>query len=283
MTTDITRRGRCAWAFGLVCLLAPAATAQILWGTASATPAFPNGRLIRIDYATGTVQATFNGPATVVIGDGFTGVAVRPSNGQVFVTDGSGTNNVFRFDPVTGANLGSLGSPTSATSIDGLEFHAGELYASSYANARIFRINPDTGALLGQLPNTLPGIVEGGLTIANGDIYTRGGTGNTLIARRSLTTGAVLGEFATPNNELVTGLATDGTNLFAASNAGVLYRLDFNGAVLDSRAIGITLDGLGGITPVPEPSGGLALVVSALAVGAWRRRRMARLPSGTDR
>src|SRR5262245_52259280 len=99
MSCHVTRWSRWALPVGILCLFSSAAPAQpILWGTASANAAFPNGRLLRIDYATGTVQATFNGPAGVVIGDGYSGVAVRPSNGEVFVSDGLGTNSIYRFN-----------------------------------------------------------------------------------------------------------------------------------------------------------------------------------------
>jgi Repeat of unknown function (DUF6923) len=275
MTCRIARCGRRALPLFIGCLLAPTAGAQpTLWGTAAANGSFPNGRLVRIDYATGTVQATFNGPAAVAIGDGFTGVAVRPSNGQVFVTDGLGTNNVYRFDPATGAVLGSFPSPTGTSSIDGLEFVGNVLYASRVSASVIHRINPDTGAEIG---TAFPGTstpAAGGLTIVNGALYSNGSTGNTTIARRDLATGLVLGQFPTPNNEAVTALATDGTSLYAASSAGIIYRLDAGtGAVMDSRNFGIVFDGLGGPAPVPEPSGGLFLLTSALAFGAWRRSR----------
>jgi outer membrane protein assembly factor BamB len=278
VTEYIKRWVRRALPLGLVCLLAPAAGAQtILWGSAPADATHPNGRLLKIDYASGSIAATFNGPSGVVIGDGFTGVAVRPSNGQVFVTDGLGTNNVYRIDPNTGTSLGSFVAPTSNQTIDGLEFSGNVLYASSWANSAIYRINPDTGALLGTLPTTLPGNVQGGLTIANDVLYSRGSTGNTTIARRNLATGAVLGEFATPNNEAVRSLATDGMSLYAASDAGRIYRLDLTGAVLDSQTIGVPLDGLGGLVPVPvpEPTGGLLLLAPALLYHRWRRSRSA--------
>jgi outer membrane protein assembly factor BamB len=256
----------------IVGLFAPAACAQpILWGTAAANGSFPNGRLLRIDYATGMVQATFNGPSGVMIGDGFTGVAVRPSNGQVFVADGLGSNFVYRFDPVIGAVLGNIGAPTGGSTIDGLEFLGNELYAHRIGDSRIVRMDPDTGAVLGTLPMPGVGFGQGGLTIALDILFSHGSTGSTTIARRDLNTGAILSEFATPNNEAVLGLAADGTSIYAASSAGLIYRLNpLTGAVLDSRNIGISLDGLGGPAPVPEPSAGLLILISLL-VGCARR------------
>jgi outer membrane protein assembly factor BamB len=226
------------------------------------------------------VQATFNGGTGFnIIGDGFTGIAVRPSNGQVFVSDGAGSNSITRFDPNSGAILGSFGSPTGSTSLDGYEFVGNELYARAVAVSLIYRINPDTGALIGQLPITLPTSVQGGLTMAQGVLFSNGSSGNTTIARRDLTTGAVLSEFPVPNGEQVLGLASDGTSVFASSNAGIIYRFDpLTGNVLDSRNIGINLDGLGGPIPIPEPSAGLLVLASALVV-AVRRRRSARRSS----
>src|SRR5262245_32938356 len=106
MSTCIIQWSRRTLPVWIVGFLAPTVGAQpILWGSASATGSFPNGRLLRIDYATGLVQATFNGPSGVMVGDGFTGVAIRPSNGQVFVSDGLGSNVVFRYDPISGTLL----------------------------------------------------------------------------------------------------------------------------------------------------------------------------------
>jgi outer membrane protein assembly factor BamB len=275
MTRRITRWSRGALLLWLVCLLAPMASAQpILWGTAAANASFPNGRLLRIDYFSGTVLATFNGgTGSNIIGDGFTGVAVRPTNGQVFITDGLGSNVITRFDPISGAILGSLGAPTSSTSLDGLEFVGNELYARAVAQSRIYRIDADSGALLGLLPNGFPTADQGGLTIAFGALYSDGFAGNRTIARRDLTTGALLSEFPTPNNETIRGLAFDGSSLFAASSTGVIYRLDpTTGSVLDSRNIGITLDGLGALIPIPEPSSAWLVLTSVLAVFARRRR-----------
>jgi DNA-binding beta-propeller fold protein YncE len=220
------------------------------------------------------VLATYNGPSGVVIGDGFTGVAVRPSNGQVFVVDGLGTNRVYRIDPNTGAALGFFGSPTSSDTIDGLEFVGDDLYATKYGNSQIVRISPETGALIGTLPTTFGSIAPGGLTYAGGAFYSHGFSGNLKIARRDPTTGAILSEFDTPNNEVVKALATDGVSLYAASDSGIIYRCALDtGTVLDSRNLGIPLDGLGGPVPIPEPAAGLLVVAPALYWMSRARRR----------
>jgi outer membrane protein assembly factor BamB len=271
------RWSRLAVTIGLIWVLTPAVQAQpILWGTAAANATFPNGRLMRIDYATGTVQATFNGPTGVTIGDGFTGIAVRPSNGEVFITDGAGTNRLYRFDPATGSVLGFFNSPTGSTTLDGLEFVGNDLFARAVAQSVLYRINPDTGVVIGQLPIMLPTSVQAGLTTAQGVLFSNGSANNMTIARRDPTTGAVLSEFPVPNNEQVLGLASDGVSLFASSNAGVIYRFDpATGSVLDSRNIGINLDGLGALIPVPEPSAAL-LVLASVLVGFVHRRRIAK-------
>jgi DNA-binding beta-propeller fold protein YncE len=276
MADRIQRWTQIAMPICLVTLLSPSLQAQpVLWGTASATGSFPNGRLLRIDYFTGTVQATFNGGAgSTIIGDGFTGLAVRPSNGQVFVTDGLGSNVITRFDPNTGAILGNLGAPTSSTSLDGLEFVGNVLYARAVAQSQIYRIDPDTGTLLGTLPVNIPTSVQAGLTFALGVLVTDGSTGNNSIARRDLTTGAILNEFPTPNNEMILGLAFDGASLFASSSTGIIYRLNpLTGSLLDSRNIGIPLDSLGTTITVPEPSSAF-FVLSAALVGFVRRRHL---------
>ena len=46
---------------GIFCLFAPAAAAQpVLWGTAPATTAFPNGRLLRIDKTGSATTVVWN-------------------------------------------------------------------------------------------------------------------------------------------------------------------------------------------------------------------------------
>jgi hypothetical protein len=244
--------------------------ATVLYATASPNAANPNGRIFKLDYSAGTILNTFNGPAGVTIGDDFTGAAFRQSTGELYITDGSGSNDVFRINPATGAVNGFLDAPTGSTSIDGLEFVGDSLYALVLAHGLVSVINPDTGALINTLPGSTGGIVSGGLTLVDGALFSRGNS-NTSIVARGLATGALLNSFATPNNEAVLGLASDRIDLYAASNSGVIYRLNpANGQVLDSRTYGINFDSLAGIQlPVPGDYNNNSFVDAADYV-VWR-------------
>jgi len=244
-----------------------ACPAPILYATGPADATNPNGRIFELDYTAGTILNTFNGPAGVLIGDDFTGAAFRQATGELYITDGAGSNNVFRINPATGAVNGSFPSPTGASSVDGLEFVGDTLYAPRVGGGDLVTIDPDTGALINQLPDATGGVASGGLTAAGGVLFSRGNA-NTSIAARSLLTGATLNSFATPNNEAVLGLASDGIDLYAASNAGVIYRLNpATGQVLDSRTYGINFDSLAGIgVLIPEPAAA-SLVIIGICIG----------------
>jgi hypothetical protein len=248
-------------------------TAAIVYATAPADASNANGRIFELDYTAGTILNTFNGPAGVLIGDNFTGAAFRQATDELYITDGSGTNRIFRINPATGAVNASFPSPTGSSSIDGLEFVGDTLYALELGGGSVAVINPDTGALIDTLPADFLSIVPGGLTAAGGVLFSRG-EANTSTVARNLLTGGTLYSFATPNNEAVLGLASDGIDLFAASNAGVIYRLSpATGQVLDSRAYGINFDSLAGIgNLIPEPATA-SLISLCLALGIWRRPR----------
>jgi len=257
----------------MVSISGRACSAGIVFATAPADAANANGRIFELDYTAGTILNTFNGPAGVLIGDNFTGAAFRQATSELYISDGAGSNDVFRLNPATGAVNGFLDSPTGSNSIDGLEFVGDTLYALVLGGGSVAVINPDTGAVINNLPADFLSIVPGGLTAAGGVLFSRG-EANTSIVARNLLTGATLNSFATPNNEPVLGLASDGIDLFAASNAGVIYRLNpANGQVLDSRAYGINFDSLAGIgVLIPEPAAA-SLVSVGLALGCWRRPR----------
>jgi DNA-binding beta-propeller fold protein YncE len=258
-------------AFASICGHVSAAT--ILYATATVDATHPNGRIFELDYTAGTILNTFNGPAGVLIGDDFTGAAFRQATGELYITDGAGSNDIFRINPATGAVNGFLDSPTGSSSLDGLEFVGDTLYALVLGGGSIAVINPDTGAVIDMRPADFLSIVPGGLTAAGGVLFSRG-EANTSIVARNLLTGGTLNSFGAPNNEAVLGLASDGIDLFAASSAGVIYRLNpATGQVLDSRAYGINFDSLAGI--VPEP-GTASFVSVGLALGCWLRHRKPR-------
>jgi hypothetical protein len=250
-----------------------AGTAAILYATASADAANPNGRIFKLDYTAGTILNTFNGPAGFTIGDGYTGAAYRSATDELYITDGLGSNSIFRINPATGAVNGSFPAPTGSSSVDGLEFvgDGNTLYALKVGGADIAMINPDTGTLITTLPSSNNSFGQGGLTSVGGALYSRG-VANTTIVERNLVTGLTNSSFATPNNEAVLGLASDKIDLFAASSAGVIYRLDpATGQMLDSRAYGIAFDSLAaGQPPVPGDYNNNGLAEAADYV-VWRK------------
>jgi hypothetical protein len=223
-----------------------AGTAATLYATASADSSNPNGRIFELDYTAGTILNTFNGPAGFTIGDGYTGAAYRSATNELYIADGLGSNNIVRINPATGAVNGSFPAPTGSSSVDGLEFVGDSLFALKVGGADVAVINPDTGTLITTLPSSNFSFGQGGLTSVGGAFYSRGAA-NTSIVKRNLDTGLTISSFATPNNEAVLGLASDSIDLFAASGAGVIYRLNpDNGQVLDSRTYGINFDSLAG-------------------------------------
>jgi glutamine cyclotransferase len=261
-------------------ITARSGAATILYATAAADASDPRGRIFELDYTAGTILNTFNGPTGFDIGDGYTGAAFRQATDELYITDGLGSNRIFRINPDTGAVNSSFPSPTGSSSIDGLEFVGDALYALLVGSAAIAIINPDTGTLINTLPSNTSSLGQGGLTAAGGVLYSRG-TANTTIVARNLATGLTFNSFATPNNEAVLGLASDGADLYAASNAGVIYRLNRDtGQVLDSRAYGINFDSLTGTALlVPEPGAvGFVGLLVALACLARHHKRSGEVP-----
>jgi hypothetical protein len=214
-----------------------------LIGTARAFSEFPNGQIVRIDFTDGRATETFNGPPGFVIGDGFTGLAVRPSTGSLFVTDGLGTGRFVEIDLTTGLTIRDFASPAGGMTLDGLAFLNNTLFALQYGGGVLWQINPDTG-VGSSFGSAGLGTIAGGLAGADGRLFSRG-SGDQIIAERSPTTGEILSSFTVPFAARVRGLAFDGTHLYASSGNGRIYQLDPDtGAVTDQMALGFELDGL---------------------------------------
>lgn len=282
MKSDLIAAGRAGVVAvgGLLLAAPPVEAASVLFATAEATTAYPNGRILRIEYDAGTavVSQTFNGP-TSAIGDGFTGLAFRESDSTLFLTDGAGTGDFFVLNAFTGAQIRSFAEPETNVTYDGLAFGAdGNLLAQRYDQRDIIEINPDTGAYVQHIVN-VTGVTDeqGGLAADADRIYGRGDSNDTILKINydgSLTAGDE--GYATPSGVSVLGLARTADGLFAASGS-TIYRLNpLTGAVLDSVSItGVSsFDGLaatGSLALIPEPlAAGAGALLSLVAL---RRRR----------
>jgi len=221
---------------------APNSDHTVLFATAAATGEYTNGRIQTLDFTDKIVTATQNGPGGYLIGDAYSGLAVRPSTRTMYLVDGSGSNRIFQIDPNTGATLSSFVSPTGSSSLDGLAFLDDTLYALQYGGGVLVQINPDTGS--GTLIGGSLGTVAGGLAGADGRLFSRGSS-DQIIAERSPTTGEVLSSFSVPFATRVRGLAFDGVHLYAGSSDGSVYQLDpDSGAITDQMSLGYEVDGL---------------------------------------
>ncbi|MGH7770970.1 MAG: DUF7507 domain-containing protein [Candidatus Binatia bacterium] len=239
-----------ALAFIVLIVSSEPTEAVSIFGSAPATEAFPTGRILVIDFPSGTVVATLPGPAGVVIGDGFTGLTFADTRGTFYVVDGFGTNIIFELDPTTGAVVNSFPSPTGSDTLDGLAFLNNTLFGLVFGSGGITQIDPDTGADLGTL-TSVGGLAQGGLDGAAGRLFSRGAS-NTTIVEIDPVNGSILNSFSSPDNEAILGLAFDGVSLYASSSTGKVFQLDANtGTLIDTLDFETVLDGLA-VMPMPD-------------------------------
>jgi len=270
---------------------APAARGEdvILYGTGNANLAYPDGRIVVIDYTTGTISNTFNGPAGGHVGSGYTGTGFRAATGQLYITvpddppDPAQTDRgSFYKVNASNANVDFHGGygPSFGEAFSGFTFIGDQGYILATLNTSIVECNPNNFAF-GAFINIPPDNTVGNdLAAINQTLYVSEtpGINNRIVAYRNLNPAdywQVVNSYPTPNNAAVLGLASAGGDLYASelsiNQSGpvtTIYRLDrTNGNVLDSHSFqGIALDSL---TAVPEPSCAAGLVV--LIAGLWSR------------
>jgi hypothetical protein len=103
---------------------------------------FPNGKLIRIDTATG---------ASTLVGalpESMTECVYDALNQKLYAQGADGSFLLYRIDPMTGASLGSV---ATGAALNGMEFVNGTLYAtaigSALAASYLVTVDPQTGVL----------------------------------------------------------------------------------------------------------------------------------------
>lgn len=138
-----------------------ALTTTSLWGVDWQNAA--NQLIHTINTQTGAFTSTFSGPATPLTNPFGFNMAFDGTN--LWFNDGafSGSDTIFKLDPVTGAVRGSFLAPTPSE-LTGLAFLNGSLWGLD-ANFNIYQIDPATGSLIGQF--SLPG--DNALTGLAGD------------------------------------------------------------------------------------------------------------------
>ncbi len=163
--------------------------------------------LIALDPATGQVTRTLDRPGDA--GTAFDGRYLY----QLVAT------RIERIDPQTGAVVGSIPAPGADDSCDGqqgsdsgMAWADGSLWVGQYRNRRIHQVDPQTGAILRTIEADR---FVTGVTWVDGDLWHGTWEGDESELRRiDPADGAVLERLAMPAGTGVSGLESDGANLF---------------------------------------------------------------------
>ena len=157
------------------------------------------------------------------------------------------TTEIIKFDPTTGAQLGTLPSPTTFKMM-GLTNDGTNLFALE--DGLISVMDPYTGAVLNSLPASLPGSgVPSSLAFNNGNLFAaRWDT----ISMLNPSDGSVLDTF-NPGTSYMKGMTFIDDELYVVEGGSKIYVYSFT-------------------QPIPEPA---ALILGSLGVGlvGWLRRR----------
>jgi streptogramin lyase len=121
-------------------------TPTSLWGV-DWQPA-PNQLIHAINTRTGAFTSTFSGPATPLTNPFGFNMAFDGTN--LWFNDGfrSGSNTIFKLNPISGAVISQFAAPT-ATKLTGLAYLNGYLWGTDLS-LNIYQIDPSSGKLVGQ-------------------------------------------------------------------------------------------------------------------------------------
>ncbi len=122
-------------------------------------------------------------------------------------------DRIHRIDPATGEILSSIPAPGGGRA-SGLAWGEGTLWVGRYDDRRIHQIDPDTGAILRTLESNR---FVTGVTWVEGELWHGTWEGDESDLRRiDPATGKVLTRLAMPEGTMVSGLESDGADLFYA-------------------------------------------------------------------
>ncbi len=124
---------------------------------------------------------------------------------------------IDRIDPATGDVVASIPAPGNGSD-SGLAWAEGSLWVGQYRDRRIHRIDPATGAVLRSIESNR---FVTGVTWAGGELWHGTWEGDESEIRRiDPESGAVLDRLAMPPGTGVSGLESDGADLFYAGGGG---------------------------------------------------------------
>ncbi len=198
-------------------------------------------QIVQIDPATGNIVNTYPSPTSLTQIAGISGA----ENGDTLIVQSNlNSGSVFRIDPRDGTLLTTEPMSVSSNNRGGLTFEDTSLYAidNGFAVDRQDgfggTVTPHLTTVFPDFPGALGGDDNGRHFVA----------ANGLIQEFDpLIPNTIINTFPGPSGALITGLAFDGTNLFASDTANnLIYTLDPDtGAVLNSVVISSPIDGLG--------------------------------------
>ncbi|HSC64404.1 MAG TPA: glutaminyl-peptide cyclotransferase [Caldimonas sp.] len=124
---------------------------------------------------------------------------------------------IDKIDPETGAVVASIPAPGSGSD-SGLAWADGSLWVGQYRDRRIHRVDPETGAVLRTIESNR---FVTGVTWVDGELWHGTWEGDDSEIRRiDPESGAVLDRLAMPAGTFVSGLESDGADLFYAGGGG---------------------------------------------------------------
>jgi glutamine cyclotransferase len=124
---------------------------------------------------------------------------------------------IDKIDPVTGAVLASIPAPGQGRD-SGLAWADGSLWVGQYRDRKIHRIDPETGAVLRTIESNR---FVTGVTWVDGELWHGTWEGDDSDIRRiDPESGAVLERLEMPRSTAVSGLESDGADLFYAGGGG---------------------------------------------------------------
>jgi outer membrane protein assembly factor BamB len=122
-----------------------------------------------------------------------------------------GGDRIRKLDPETGTVLATLPAPAGEQH-SGMAWAEGKLWVAHYTTKRIYQVDPESGAILRTLETSRP---VTGVTFVDGELWhgTSDGDGSD-IRRIDAETGEVYETLTMPEGTSVSGLESDGRDLF---------------------------------------------------------------------